>query len=78
MRPWLRVGQQDSANTLFALSLQYAEQGLVHTGILLLIRSLPPNNFTGIAHALVHYAREQMEDVYHHTDWSHPAPTDED
>jgi predicted nuclease of predicted toxin-antitoxin system len=57
-----------------ALSLQYAEQGLSHTDILLLARSLPPNSFTAITYALVHYAREHPEDVYHHTDWLHPAP----
>jgi hypothetical protein len=65
----------NNRNHFLALSRQYDEQVTLHAGILLLARSLLPNNFSAIAHALARYAREHPEDVYHHTDWLHPAPT---
>jgi predicted nuclease of predicted toxin-antitoxin system len=57
-----------------ALSLQYAEEGRLHTGILLLSRSLPANAFAAVARALAHYAREHPDDVIRFTDWLHPVP----
>jgi predicted nuclease of predicted toxin-antitoxin system len=56
-----------------ALAEQYAAEGRLHTGILLLSRSLPANNFVAIARALAHYAREHSDDTVHFTDWLHPA-----
>lgn len=58
------------------LAREYAERDLVHAGILLLPRSLPPvrHNVGSIARALQRYAAQHPDDTYPYADWLYPAP----